>query len=131
MEKKALKRLWRTFVLCAGVLYLLVVVGATVYSQTGYVQSLPVVELGQPEGGRVPASAAAEGEDGPILYCVDQQDGPWGKRYILRQVPAYSYWARDDGTILIYDAAGLEDPLVFSASIPLELAYDGMEVRLG
>ena len=120
----------RVLLLCLGALYFLVVVGATVYSQTGYVQTLPVVELGQPEGGRVPASAAAEGEDGPILYCVDQQDGPWGRQYILRQVPAYSYWARDDGTILIYDAAGLEDPLAVSASIPLELAYDGMEVRL-
>lgn len=123
-------KLGRILIVCAGVVYLAAVVWATVYSQTGYVQSLPVVELGQPENGSVPASIAAQGSDGPILYSVSQEDGPWGKRYLLRQVPSYSYWAREDGTIWIYDAAALEAPLVFSASIPLEMAYDGMEVRL-
>ena len=125
------RKIRRILVLCAGVLYLLVVVGATVYSQTGYVQNLPVVTLGQAENGSVPESIAAQGMDGPILYSVAQADGPWGKRYLLRQVPSYTYMAREDGTIWIYDASALENPLVFSASSPLETAYDGMEVRLG
>ena len=124
------KKLFRIGVLAVGAVYLAAVVWATVYSQTGYIQSLPVVTLGQPENGSVPASIAAQGMDGPILYSVSQEDGPWGKRYLLRQEPSYSYWAREDGTIWIYDVAALEAPLVFSASIPLEMAYDGMEVRL-
>lgn len=130
MENGKVRNLRRAVIFTLGALYLLMVIGATIYSQTGYLDSLPLVKIGSPDQGKVPASAAAMGQDGPILYSVDQQDGPWGKRYLLRQVPAYSYWVMEDGTIYTYDAAGLEDPLVFSASIPLELAYDGMEVRL-
>ena len=131
MERKKWSRLPKALVLCAGTVYLLAVIWATAYSQTGYVQSLPVVTLGQAEMGTVPASIAAQGSDGPILYSVSQEDGPWGKQYILRQVPEYNCWDTGDGTIRIYDASALESPLVFSSSIPLKLAYDGMEVRLG
>lgn len=131
MENRKARKLRRAVICTLGALYLLVVIGATIYSQTGYLDSLPLVKIGSPDQGRVPASAAAMGQDGPILYSVSQEDGPWGKRYLLRQVPSYSYWAREDGTIWIYDVAALEAPLVFSASIPLEMAYDGMEVRLG
>lgn len=131
MKERAFQRLWRTLVLCVGALYLLVVIGATIYSQTGYLDSLPVVKIGLLNQGRVPASAVAEGPEGPILYSVSQENGPWGKRYLLRQVSSYSYWARGDGTIWIYDVAALETPLVLSASVPMEYLYDGMEVRLG
>ena len=36
----------------------------------------------------------------------------------------------EDGTMLVYEAATLEEPIVLSASVPLEVLYDGMEVRL-
>lgn len=124
------KKVFQIGVLAVGALYLAAVVWATVYSQTGYVESLPLVELGTAEEGVVPASAAAPGPEGPVLYSVSQEDGPWGKRYLLRQVPSYILWAREDGSIFIYDIASVEDPLVFSASVPLETLYDGMEVRL-
>ena len=81
-------------------------------------------------GGRGPCLCGGSGPEGPVLYSVSQEDGPWGKRYLLRQVPSYILWAREDGSIFIYDIASVEDPLVFSASVPLEALYDGMEVRL-
>ena len=45
MKSEKRKTLRRVIVSCAGALYLAVVIGATVYSQTGYVQNLPVVTL--------------------------------------------------------------------------------------
>ena len=117
-------------VLCVGAVFLLVLIGATIYSQTGYLDSLPLVKIGSPDQGRVPASAAAMGQDGPILYSVSQEDGPWGKRYLLRSVPSYSFQELEDGTLFFFMMDSLEDPLVLSASVPLEVLYDGMEVRL-
>ena len=91
MENRKARKLRRAVIFTLGALYLLVVIGATIYSQTGYLDSLPLVKIGSPDQGRVPASAAAMGQDGPILYSVSQEDGPWGKRYLLRSIPSYSF----------------------------------------
>ena len=123
-------KLRRIVVLCVGAVFLLVLIGATIYCQTGYLDSLPLVTIGSPDQGRVPASAAVMGQDGPILYSVSQEDGPWGNRYLLRSVPSYSFQELEDGTLFFFMMDGLEDPLVLSASVPLEVLYDGMEVRL-
>ena len=131
MENRKARKLRRAVICTLGALYLLVVIGATIYSQTGYLDSLPLVKIGSPDQGRVPASAAAMGQDGPILYSVSQEDGPRGKRYLLRSVPSYSFQELEDGTLFFFMMDSLEDPLVLSASVPMEVLYDGMEVRLG
>ena len=46
-------KLRRIVVLCVGAVFLLVLIGATIYCQTGYVSKLPVVQLGRPEKGWV------------------------------------------------------------------------------
>ena len=37
------------------------------------------MKIGSPDQGKVPASAAAMGQDGPILYSVSQEDGALGE----------------------------------------------------
>ena len=130
MKSEKWKTLRRVIVSCAGALYLAVVIGATVYSQTGYVESLPLVELITAEKGRVPDSALLEGADGLLLNYVEQQDGPWGKRYVLRQMTVLNYIPMEEGVTFVYEAVNLDSPIALSVSIPPEYVYDGMEVRL-
>lgn len=131
MDEKKSTRLRRLTALCLGVVFLLVVVAATVYSQTGYVERLPLVTLAPIDWMVVPNEALYVNDDGGYrLYYVEQEDGPWGKRYLLRSVPSYSFQELEDGTLFFFMMDSLEDPLVLSASVPLEVLYDGMEVRL-
>lgn len=122
-------KLWRILVLCAGVLYLLVVVGATIYSQTAAVEKLPVVKLGAIENGVVPNAALVETDMGMLVNFVEQTDGPWGKRYLLRQISVSGYRAVDDTSTLLLDTSSITGPIAVEISIPDY--YDGMEVRLG
>ena len=86
MDEKKSTRLRRLTALCLGVVFLLVVVAATVYSQTGYVERLPLVTLAPIDWMVVPNEALYVNDDGGYrLYYVEQEDGPWGKRYILRE----------------------------------------------
>jgi hypothetical protein len=122
-------KLWRILVLCAGVLYLLVVVGATIYSQTAAVEKLPVVKLGAIENGVVPNAALVETDMGMLVNFVEQTDGPWGKRYLLRQISVSGYRAVDDTSTLLLDTSSITGPIAVEISTPDY--YDGMEVRLG
>ena len=124
-------KLRRIVVLCVGAAFLLVLIGATIYCQTGYVSKLPVVQLGRPEKGCLPLDAVLDTGEEVYFHYVQQEEGPWGQRYILRRSQAYNYMDMGDGTMLVYEAATLEEPIVLSASVPLEVLIDGMEVRLG
>lgn len=127
MDKK--RKLFRLVLLCAGVVYLTAVVGATVYSQTVYVQNLPAVTLGKPTGGKVPKAALTDnGQGGFFLNTVEQQDGPWGKRYVLKQITVQTVQPVDETNVFAFEAMQVKVPLALTISSPM--AYDGMEVRL-
>lgn len=127
MKEKA--RFRRILVLCVGALYLLVVVGATVYSQTGYVQRLPVVTLAPIDGVVVPNESLVKSPDGGLLLnYVEQENGPWGKRYVLRQWKVSGHRPEDENHTIVYDIENLLAPVAVAISDPNY--YDGMEVRL-
>ncbi len=108
--------------------YLLVVVGATAYSLTAYEKQLPLVELVRIENGRMPKDCLYQGADSMVFCTVEQQDGPWGKRYVVKQVMAYNYQEIDEGTMFVYDAVSTENPIVKSPHN--HFLHDGMEVRI-
>ena len=81
MENRRRTFFRRLAVWVAGAIYLLAVVGATVYSQTGYIESLPLVTLAMVDGNSVPNEAIVDLPDGSrVLNYVEQENGPWGKR---------------------------------------------------
>ena len=90
MTERSVK-LRRIVVLCVGAAFLLVLIGATIYCQTGYVSELPVVQLGRPEKGCLPLDAVLDTGEGVYFHYVQQEEGPWGQRYILRRSQAYNY----------------------------------------
>ena len=118
----------RMLVLCLGAVYFLAVIGATIYSQTVYVEKLPVVTIIAIDGATVPNSALVEGPNGPLLNYVEQQDGPWGKRYILREWVVTGQRPDDENHTVVYEIEELPYPVITSLSAG-EPA-DGMEVRL-
>ena len=130
MENRRRTFLRRLAVWVAGAIYLLAVVGATVYSQTGYIESLPLVTLAMVDGNSVPNEAIVDLPDGSrVLNYVEQENGPWGKRYILRQR------ADDQPPESRREPhPGLRHERVLLARWPLpcpgDLYLDGIEVRL-
>lgn len=116
-------------ILCIGAVYLLAVIGATVYAQTGYVNRLPAVTLGRAEGALIPlASFTADMDGGWKLNTIEQEDGPWGKRYVVKQVKVIQCLPEDEEYMHVYDAEMLEKPFVFTTTA--DFLYDGLEVRL-
>lgn len=110
------------------IVYILVVVGATIYGLTVYQDNLPQVELIPSVGGRVPKSCLLEGPDGTLMNTVERQDGPWGYRYMIKQLTVYSYQELPDGDMFVYEAVSNKNPIVTSCTA--EYLYDGMEVRI-
>ena len=127
-ERKLSMKTSRVVYLCIAAIYFLVVVGATVYSLTAYQEQLPQVELIKPEGGLLPSECLSDGPDGKILNTVERQDGPWGKRYVIKQMTVYSYQERPDGEFFVYEALSNENPVVRSTTA--DFLWDGMEVRI-
>ena len=128
MKQEKRKRTKRMWVLGIGALYFLIVAAATVYSQTGYLQNLPVAVIGTAEQGVVPNSALVQTPSGVLLNYVEQQDGPWGKQYVLRQKLVFHRQPGDESHIFVSDAMDLEEPIALFVST--EPVYDGMEVCL-
>lgn len=129
MDEKKSTRLRRLTAVCLGVVFLLVVVAATVYSQTGYVERLPLVTLAPIDWMVVPNEALYVNDDGGYrLYYVEQEDGPWGKRYILREWVVTGQRPDDENHTVVYEIEELPYPVITSLSAG-EPA-DGMEVRL-
>lgn len=119
----------RIVYLCIAAAYLAVAVGATVYAQTGYLNSLPAVTLGHADQARVPVESLQYTEGaGYVLNTVQQQDGPWGKRYLIKQMSVQSVADAGGGMALVYEALNLETPLAVSSTV--EFLQDGQEVRL-
>ena len=104
------------------------VVGSTVYSLTAYRDSLPQVELIQAEKGNVPAECLIPGPDGMLMNTVERQDGPWGKRYVVKQLSVFAYQELPDGRMFVYEAVSNENPIVLRSTA--DFLYEGMEVRI-
>ncbi len=123
------ERKWKTsriVYLCMAVVYMLVVVGATAYSLTAYQASLPRVELIQSERGRVPKECLLPGPDGMLINTVERQEGPWGQRYVVKQLSVFAYQELPDGDMFVYEVVSNENPIVLSSTA--DFLYDGMEV---
>ncbi|MBD5153310.1 MAG: hypothetical protein HDT16_12910 [Oscillibacter sp.] len=110
------------------VVYILVVVGATVYGLTVYQDNLPQVELIPSVGARVPKDCLQVGATGMVVNTVERQDGPWGYRYVIKQLNAYSCQELPDGDMFVFEVMSNENPLVTGSTV--EYLYDGMEVRI-
>ena len=122
---------WKTsrmVYLCVAAVYFIVVVGSTVYSLTAYRDSLPQVELIQAEKGNVPAECLIPGPDGMLMNTVERQDGPWGKRYVVKQLSVFAYQELPDGRMFVYEAVSNENPIVLRSTA--DFLYEGMDVRI-
>ena len=127
MDEKKSTRLRRLTALCLGVVFLLVVVAATVYSQTGYVERLPLVTLAPIDWMVVPNEALYVNDDGGYrLYYVEQEDGPWGKRYILREWVVTGQRPDDGNHTVVYEIEELPYPVITSLS-----AASGVGLEIG
>ena len=126
------ERSWKTsriVYLCIAVVYTLIVVGATVYSLTAYQAKLPQVELIQSERSRVPPECLIPGPDNSMLMnTIERQDGPWGQRYVVKQITVYMFQELPDGNMFVYEAISNENPIVVSSTA--DFLFDGMEVRI-
>lgn len=118
----------RIVYICISIVYILVAAGATAYCLTAYQDSLPQVELIPSVGARVPKSCLLEGPDGLVINIVERQDGPWGYRYVIKQLNVYSCQELPDGDMFVYEAMSNVNPIV--AGSTAEYLYDGMEVRI-
>lgn len=110
------------------VLYLAATVGATVYSQAVYIASLPRVTLTRAEGGVVPKECVEQNGYESCVNAVEQSEGPWGKRYLIKKVSVICT-ELENGDMQIWEEFGaVREPIVLSADVPVLI--NGMEVRL-
>lgn len=118
----------RIVYLCIAAVYFLVVVGATAYSLTAYQEQLPQVDLIKPDRGRLPPECLTDGPDGKIMNTVERQEGPWGQRYVIKQLTVYAYQELPEGDFFVYEAVSNENPIVAGSTDGF--LYDSMEVRI-
>ncbi len=63
-----------------------------------------------------------------LMNTVERQEGPWGQRYVVKQITVFAYQELPDGDIFVYEAVSNENPIVLRSMA--EFLYDGMEVRI-
>ena len=69
----------------------------------------------------------SDGRD--VIYLVVQQDGPWGKQYVLQEEEIF-FWPREGSeTVALMLLKDLNYPIAFPND-PEQFLYTGMEVRL-
>ena len=118
----------RIVYICISIVYLLAVIGATAYGLTLYQDNLPQVELIPSVGARVPRECLQTGPAGTVVNVVEREDGPWGYRYVIRQLAVYSYQELPDGDLFVFEIMENVNPIVSGSTA--EYLYDGMEVRI-
>ena len=114
--------------ICISIVYLLAAIGATDYGLTVYQDNLPQVELIPSVGARVPRECLQAGPTGTVVNVVEREDGPWGYRYVIRQLAVYSYQELPDGDLFVFEIMENVNPIVSGSTA--EYLYDGMEVRI-
>ncbi|NBJ89644.1 hypothetical protein [Acutalibacter sp. 1XD8-36] len=124
MKKKM--RVVYTFI---AVIYFIAVIFATVYAQTGYIGTLPSVELGRVTDGRIPKKCTWYDTEKECLRVntVVQEDGPWGKRYVIHTKDILNYRELDEESIVVFGVTEIKEPIVVSAEREV---FSGQEVRL-
>lgn len=124
-----MKHKLRTIYFCITLAYCAAVIFATVYAQTGYQDALPAVELGQVTDGRIPKECTwYDAQRGCLrVNTVVQEDGPWGKRYVISAKDLLNYRELDEENIGIFGITEIKEPIVISAAPEVS---DGQEVRL-
>jgi hypothetical protein len=134
------------------VIYLILVAGATVYCQITYYAKLPTAYLAKPVAaeidydGNIPKSLqnvpdgkypdavprtclSDDGTGKMKVNMIEEKDGPWGKRYYIRQTDTV-YWPVDSASKYILIFWRLDDSFPIAADIDTGYAYEGMEVKL-
>lgn len=78
----------------------------------------------------VPRSQIMQNMDGrDVIYLVVQQDGPWGKQYVLQEEEV-SFWPREGSdTVALMLMSELAYPIAIPGD-PEQFLYTGMEVQL-
>ena len=134
------------------VIYLLLVMVATIYCQTTYTSNLPTAYFAKPVSAQIdyegdkPTSLVI-GEDGKYdntmprtcltddgtgkmkVNMIAQEDGPWGKQYKIKQTDVV-YWPVDSESEYIIIRWRFDASLPFAAVIDSDFVYDGMQVKL-
>lgn len=126
------KKIFHRAVILLSIIYLLLILAATIYSQTVYVDQLPevkIVPLSETSNGRIPKELMQELSDGGWLVpTVQRVDGPWGNRYIIKQVEVHQAKPIGKDQVWVFALEGSKDPLVEHCTEPI---MDGMEVQIG
>lgn len=124
-----MKRKSRIIYTCIALIYFAAVIFATVYAQTGYIGNLPAVEIGQVTDDRIPKTCTWYDPEKKCLRVntVIQEDGPWGKRYIVHTNDILNYQELDDDNIVVFGVTEIKEPIVVSS---LQEVFNGQEVRL-
>lgn len=123
-----MKHKLRIVYICITLAYCAAVIFATVYAQTGYQNALPAVELGQVTDGRIPKEYTwYDAQRGCLrVNTVVQEDGPWGKRYVVNTKDILNYRELDEKNIVIFGITEIKEPIVVSAATEVS---DGQEVQ--
>ncbi len=142
----------RKIVLIFAAVYLLLVGAATLYCINNYYKNLPIAYLSKPAPARIDYDGkklkgfAGEGENvynmtlsRTCLYddgtekmkvnMVAEEEGPWGKRYRIKQTEV-AYWPMDSDSENIIVLWRMDDSLPIAADIDSEYIYEGLEVQL-
>jgi hypothetical protein len=143
----------RKIVIVVSGIYLLFVVVATLYCLRTYYTDLPVAYLSKPTLAQIEYAGenkikSAEGQPENVydralprtcLYddgsgkmkvnMIAEEDGPWGKKYIIKQTDV-AYWPVNSDSENIVVLWRMDDSLPIAADIDSDYVYEGMEVKL-
>lgn len=142
----------RIIVLIIAGVYLLLVGAATLYCTNTYYNNLPIAYLSKPakaiieyDGNKLtkfatdveneytmtlPSTCLYDDGTGTMkVNMVAEEDGPWGKRYKIKQTQV-AYWPMDSDSENIIVLWRLDDSLPIAADVDSSFVYEGLEVQL-
>lgn len=134
------------------IIFLIIVTGATLYCQRTYYTNLPTAYLAEPVTAQIdydgekpktlqditdngydsaiPRTCLSDDGTGKMkVNMIEEKDGPWGKRYYIRQTDSV-YWPVDSDSKYILIFWRFDDSLPIAADIDSDYVYEGMEVKL-
>lgn len=110
-----------------GILYILFVIVLTVYNFAVEINHLPQVAIAVSDNGVLPIDCLQGNfEIGYYIYKVEQQDGPWGKRYVAQKMQVY-YVEQKEDSVIIYELENTPTKVIRQMNFDI---YDGMEIYI-
>ncbi len=93
---------------------------------------ITVEGVGREHDNTLPRQAIQEGADGPVIYTVEAEEGPWGERYRLKERRCAYVWPYNDDTTpyVLVNTTALDGEGPIVAATDVGYMYDGMEVQL-